>query len=190
MIHTYLLWEDLWMKHRKWSAYVKKSYPMSSSLHPFNFFVPLVEQVKEGVVSIVSEDRSNGGPVDQFLRDFLVTQPSIESYTTERSFGSGFIFHPRGYILTSEHVIGKSKTTLVKLFNGRVFEAERIASDRTRDYAVLKINANTLLKPLPLGDSEETKVGEWVVSIGSPPCGIGMHATCSPRMATAPNRCR
>jgi S1-C subfamily serine protease len=172
MIHTYQLWEDLLMKHRKWSAYVKKNYPVSSSLHPFNFFVPLVEQVKEGVVSILTEDRSNNN-LEEFLRDFLVNQPSIDSYT-ERSFGSGFIFHPRGYILTSEHVVGKSKMVLVKMYNGQVYEAERIASDRTRDYAVLKIKTDFRLKALPLGDSTETRVGEWVVSIGSPPDSIGV----------------
>lgn len=177
MNHIDRLWGDQLMKHRKWSAYVNKNYPVRSSLHPYNFFVPLVEQVKEGVVSIVTEDRPNNGNIDQLLRDFLVSHPSYEA-NMERSFGSGFIFHPEGYILTSEHVVGKSKTILVKHYNGRVYEAERIVSDRTRDYAVIKIKPEgKKLRPLPLGDSAETKVGEWVLSIGSPPFSIGVNVS-------------
>ncbi|WP_134685937.1 trypsin-like peptidase domain-containing protein [Brevibacillus migulae] len=165
------------MKRRKWSAYANKDYPVKSSLHPYNFFVPLVEQVKEGVVSIVTEDRSTNSSIDQLLQEFLVTQQQPFDTHSERSYGSGFIFHPDGYILTSEHVIGKSKTILVKHYNGRVYEAERIASDRTRDYAVIKIKPHGKLRPLPLGDSAETKVGEWVLSIGSPPLGTGVKSS-------------
>ena len=142
----------------------------SSGLHPFNFFVPIVEQVQEGVVSIVTEDVSPSKNVDSFLRSMI----SDEEPPTpaERSFGSGFLFHPKGYILTSEHVIGKSKHIYVKLFNGRVFEAKRILADRVRDYAVIKIDADCKLLPLALGSSAHTKVGEWVISVGSPPVGV------------------
>jgi S1-C subfamily serine protease len=157
------------VKSRKWAHYVKHKYPVGSSLHPFNFFVPIVERVKEGVVSIVTEDTPNPQNVEQLIRSLISEEPSLP---TERSFGSGFIIHPKGYILTSEHVVGKSKTILVKLYNGRVFEAKRILYDRTRDYAVIKIDADCRLHPLPLGNSSETKVGEWVISIGSPPAAI------------------
>ncbi len=157
------------MKSRKWASYAKHKYPVSSSLHPLNFFVPIVERVKDGVVSIVTEDTPNSHNVEQLIRTLISDELPLP---TERSFGSGFIFHPKGYILTSEHVVGKSKTILVKLCNGRVFEAKRVLSDRTRDYAVIKIDADCKLYPLPLGKSSETKVGEWVLSIGSPPAFI------------------
>ncbi|WP_312117266.1 S1C family serine protease, partial [Brevibacillus reuszeri] len=155
------------MKSKKWSQYTRVKYPVSSSsLHPFNFFVPIVERVQEGVVSIVTEDAPHTKDVDSLIRSLINEEEP--SSPTERSFGSGFIFHPKGYILTSEHVIGKSKNIFVKLFNGRVFEAKRILADRVRDYAVIKIDADCRLYPLPLGHSSHTKVGEWVISIGSP----------------------
>ncbi|MED1796003.1 trypsin-like peptidase domain-containing protein [Brevibacillus nitrificans] len=160
------------MKSKKWSHYTRVKYPVSSSsLHPFNFFVPIVERVQEGVVSIVTEDAPHSKNMDSLIRS-LINEEETPS-TTERSFGSGFLFHPKGYILTSEHVIGKSKNIYVKLFNGRVFEAQRILSDRVRDYAVIKIDADCKLFPLPLGNSAHTKVGEWVISVGSPLVAIG-----------------
>lgn len=159
------------MKSKKWSQYTRVKYPVSSSsLHPFNFFVPIVERVQEGVVSIVTEDATQAKDVDTLIRSLISEdEPPMPA---ERSFGSGFLFHPKGYILTSEHVIGKSKNIYVKLFNGRVFEAKRILADRVRDYAVIKIDADCKLFPLPLGNSSHTKVGEWVISIGSPPVVI------------------
>jgi len=165
------------VKSRKWSQYAKNKYPVSSSLHPFNFFVPIVERVKDGVVSIVTEDTPNSQNVEQLIRSLVSNELPLP---TERSFGSGFIFHPKGYILTSEHVVGKSKTILVKLHNGRVFEARRILSDRTRDYAVIKIDADCRLHPLPLGNSSDTKVGEWVISIGSPLASIAVNFRVTP----------
>jgi S1-C subfamily serine protease len=162
------------VKRRKWTGYVKGKYPVSSSLHPFNFFVPIVDRVKNGVVSIVTEDHPFTQNVEKLIRDLLTNEIPIDG-NSERSYGSGFIFHPGGYILTSEHVVSKSKKILVKLSNGRVFEAKRVLSDRTRDFAVLKIEADCKLHPLTLGNSAETKVGEWVISIGSPPLCIGQH---------------
>jgi len=159
------------LKSKKWSHYTRVKYPVSSSsLHPFNFFVPIVEQVQEGVVSIVTEDASPTKNVDSFLRSMISEEEPPMS--AERSFGSGFLFHPKGYILTSEHVIGKSKHIYVKLFNGRVFEAKRVLADRVRDYAVIKIDADCKLFPLALGSSAHTKVGEWVISVGSPPVDV------------------
>lgn len=156
------------MKSKKWSQYTRVKYPVSSSsLHPFNFFVPIVERVQEGVVSIVTEDAPHSKDVDSLIRSLIDQEDN--SPPMERSFGSGFLFHPKGYILTSEHVIGKSKNIFVKLYNGRVFEAKRIIADRVRDYAVIKIDADCKLYPLPLGNSSHTKVGEWVISVGSPP---------------------
>jgi S1-C subfamily serine protease len=164
------------VKSKKWSHYAKNKYPVSSSLHPFNFFVPIVERVKDGVVSIVTEDTPHPNNVEQLIRSLVTDELPMP---TERSFGSGFIFHSKGYILTSEHVVGKSKTILVKLANGRVFEAKRVLSDRTRDYAVIKIDADCKLQPLSLGSSSETKVGEWVISIGSPTASIGANGMIS-----------
>ncbi|EJL43234.1 hypothetical protein PMI08_02779 [Brevibacillus sp. CF112] len=170
------------MKSKRWSQYTRVKYPVSSSsLHPFNFFVPIVERVQEGVVSIVTEDAPLAKDVDTLIRS-LIDHEYKSTTPTERSFGSGFIFHPRGYILTSQHVIGKSKNIFVKLFNGKVFEAKRIIADRVRDYAVIKIDADCKLYPLPLGNSSHTKVGEWVISVGSPLAAIATKTRLSLRL--------
>lgn len=172
------------MKSKKWSQYTRVKYPVSSSsLHPFNFFVPIVERVQEGVVSIVTEDAPHAKDVDSLIRSLIDQEDN--STPMERSFGSGFLFHPKGYILTSEHVIGKSKNIFVKLYNGRIFEAKRIVADRVRDYAVIKIDADCKLYPLPLGNSSHTKVGEWVISVGSP---LGLENSVTAGIISAKNR--
>jgi serine protease Do len=153
------------VKRKKLSTLVNHVYPANSSLHPLNFFVPLVEQVKNGVVSIVTAGKTSSSDLKRLIHEFLGDE--LED-VTQRNFGSGFIFHPKGYILTSEHVVANSETILVKLCDGRVFQAKPVYTNQTRDYAVLKINAGPRIQPLPLGSSAETRVGEWVLSIGAP----------------------
>ncbi|MBO8165193.1 MAG: trypsin-like peptidase domain-containing protein [Brevibacillus sp.] len=172
------------MKRKKWASVVHKKYPAKSSLHPYNFFVPLVEQVKDGVVSIVTEGSSMPSDLKQFINQLLDGQQLTETMK-ERSFGTGFIFHPDGYILTSEHVINKSKSVLAKLWNGRVFRARPVITDFNRDFAVLKIDADCPLHPLPLGSSRRTQVGEWVVGIGAP---LGLENSVTAGIISAKNR--
>jgi serine protease Do len=172
------------VKQKRYSQLIKQRY-QSSSLHPFNFFVPLVEQVKNGVVSIVTEDKPTPVPeTSKLIRNFF-NQHHDEEEHSERSFGSGFIFHSKGYILTSEHVIGKSKTILVKLCNGQVYEAKRITENHKKDYAVIKIDVNSKLQSLPLGSSTGAKVGEWVLSIGAP---LGLENSVTVGIISAKNR--
>ncbi|UFJ39332.1 trypsin-like peptidase domain-containing protein [Brevibacillus humidisoli] len=172
------------MKRKKWASVVHHKYPAKSSLHPYNFFVPLVDQVKDSVVSIVTEGSSIPSDLKQFINQLLDSQPLNDSMK-ERSFGTGFIFHPQGYILTSEHVINKSKNVLVKLWNGRVYQAQPVVSDSNRDYAILKIDADRKLRALPLGSSRTTQVGEWVIGIGSP---LGLENSVTAGIISAKNR--
>ena len=87
--------------------------------------------------------------------------------TPSASSGSGFILTESGYILTNYHVIEKSSTISVSLYDGRSFEAELINYDQTNDIAVLKIEADDL-SPVVLGDSSNMNVGDSVVAIGNP----------------------
>ncbi len=171
------------MKRKKWSTFVK-SNTSANSLHPLNFFVPLVEQVKDGVVSIITQDNITSNDINKLIQNFLGIKATPEELT-ERSFGSGFIIHPKGYILTSEHVIGKSKKIMVKLCNGRIFEAKLIYADAKRDFAIIKIQANSPLYSLPLGDSSTTRVGEWVISVGAP---LGLENSVTVGIISAKNR--
>ncbi len=81
--------------------------------------------------------------------------------------GSGFIIDSSGYIVTNHHVIDEAKTITVTLNDQREFEATVVGSDERSDLAVLKIEA-TNLPAVKLGESENLKVGEWVLAIGSP----------------------
>ena len=82
-------------------------------------------------------------------------------------FGSGVIISADGYIITNNHVIEDAENIEVKLNDNRVFTAELIGRDPSTDIALLKIKAADL-SFLKYGDSENLKVGEWVLAVGNP----------------------
>lgn len=125
---------------------------LSSSLEARSFpdFTQLVEEVQPSVVSIKVEVKRWGRVVG-------------------RGGGSGFIVDEDGYILTNHHVIADAETPVVKLYNGREFDAEVIGSDASTDVALLKIDSDGLdLKALKLGNTRDLKVGQWVLAFGAP----------------------
>jgi serine protease Do len=81
--------------------------------------------------------------------------------------GSGFIVSNDGYILTNNHVVDGASEVKVRLLDRREFKAKVIGRDPNTDVAVIKIDANGLT-PAPLGDSEASRVGEWVLAVGNP----------------------
>lgn len=85
-----------------------------------------------------------------------------------RSSGSGFIVHPDGYIVTSNHVVDKSDRIIIRLLDDKTeYPAEVVGKDKKTDIALLKIKA---VKPLPvayIGDSDAVEVGEWAIAIGN-----------------------
>ncbi len=91
---------------------------------------------------------------------FLEERPST-------SLGSGFIISEDGYIITNNHVIDDASEIIVRLSDRRELVAEVIGADKRSDIALLKIDANGL-PIVKLGSSENLKVGEWVLAIGSP----------------------
>src|SRR5690606_34706433 len=109
----------------------------TASQHPFNTFVEVVDAVKEGVVSIETQDKtSNPYLDDSFFRSLF---PEYQRPRTT-SFGTGFIIHPKGYILTNEHVIHQAEKVYVKLWNTRHTAAEIVWINHERDLAVLRIH--------------------------------------------------
>jgi serine protease Do len=81
--------------------------------------------------------------------------------------GSGFIVSNDGYILTNNHVVDGASEVRVRLLDRREFKAKVVGRDPNTDVAVIKIDANDLT-PAPLGDSEASRVGEWVLAVGNP----------------------
>lgn len=81
--------------------------------------------------------------------------------------GSGAIISSDGYIITNDHVAGTADEITVTLSNGKHYTAERIGTDLTSDICLIKID-ETDLPYIPIGNSDEILIGEWVVALGNP----------------------
>jgi len=82
--------------------------------------------------------------------------------------GSGFIYDDRGHIITNYHVIENAEELSVTLADGETYSAEIVGEDPANDLAVIRIEAEDLPVPVPLGDSDALRVGRFVVAIGNP----------------------
>jgi len=82
--------------------------------------------------------------------------------------GSGVIISPDGYIITNHHVIDNSSEVIVTTNDNKEYEAVLVGSDEVTDVAVLKINSNEKFEYLLFGDSENSKIGQWVLAVGNP----------------------
>lgn len=82
-------------------------------------------------------------------------------------FGSGVIISPEGHIVTNNHVVENSQKLYITLNDKREFEAELVGTDKSTDLAVLKVKADNL-HHLPFGNSDQLRVGEWVLAVGNP----------------------
>ena len=85
----------------------------------------------------------------------------------QRAGGSGVIISEDGYIVTNNHVIEDATKLKVKLNDGRTFDAKLIGTDPTTDVALIKIDEKNL-PTIPFGNSDNLRLGEWVLAIGSP----------------------
>jgi len=82
--------------------------------------------------------------------------------------GSGVIISPDGYIITNNHVINGSQSLTVTLNNNKTYDAKIIGTDTKTDIALLKIDTDEDLQFATFGDSDEAKIGEWVLAVGNP----------------------
>lgn len=82
--------------------------------------------------------------------------------------GSGVIIDPDGWILTNNHVVSEAKRVRVTTHDGREWDARVEGTDPSTDLALIQIESDEQLPAAPLGDSEQTRVGEWVMAIGNP----------------------
>ncbi len=102
-------------------------------------------------------------PFYEFFRQFGGQQ----SETPVQGQGSGFIVSSDGVVLTNAHVVAEAKEVTVKLTDRREFTAKVVGFDKATDVAVLRI-AGSNLPTVKLGDSRNSRVGDWVLAIGSP----------------------
>ena len=110
-------------------------------------------------------------PFDMFPWFFGPQQPRQEAPMPRGPVpygqGTGFIISADGYIVTNHHVVGQADEVNVTLADGREFEAELVGSDPETEIALIKIDGKRL-PTIPLGNSDDIEVGEWVLAIGSP----------------------
>lgn len=138
-----------------------------SQLHsPFG---PVVEEVLPAVVSIEVEKRFRhsdlglgGGNGDSFDPDFGDEEFDIPSS------GSGFIIDSKGYLITNDHVVRDAVRIDVQVSGGVVLSAQLVGRDPMTDIAVLKVDSAEPLPVVPLGDSDDVRIGDWVIAIGNP----------------------
>src|SRR5581483_2875381 len=103
----------------------------------------------------------------------------------QQSLGSGFIIDHDGTILTNNHVVDNGSKIMVKLQDGREYEAKVVGKDAKTDIAIIKIDAKADLPVAQLGDSDKLEVGEWVVAIGNP---FGLESTVTSGIVSAKGR--
>ncbi len=82
--------------------------------------------------------------------------------------GSGVIISPDGYIVTNNHVIANASNLEVTLNNNKTYTAKLIGTDPTTDIALIKIDGDDEFPFIPFGDSNNVKIGEWVLAVGNP----------------------
>jgi len=162
-------------------------------------FSELAENVRPGVVNIQvvkkvknvafgSRDFS-GNPFgeDSPFGDFFgpYSQGNPSPAPEQRGVGSGFIMSRDGYIVTNNHVVEDADQIKVKLANGKEYDGKIVGRDPKTDLALVKIDGASDLHPLPLGNSDELKVGSWVVAVGSP---FGLEQTVTAGIVSAKGR--
>ena len=160
-------------------------------------FAGLAEHVAHSVVNISSTQEVKGsafpggpgGEEDPF-HDFFgpferFFGPPRHMPFKQKSLGSGFVIDPAGYILTNNHVVENADEIVVKLPSGREFKAKVVGRDAKTDIALIEIHGASDLVPVVLGDSDDLKVGQWVVAIGNP---FGLENTVTAGIVSALGR--
>ncbi len=142
-------------------------------------FTQIADRVLPAVVTIDTKRTVDGdgspqlnfeGPYGDFFKRLFPDQPNQpKTPRTMRipSSGSGFIIEKDGRILTNNHVIRDASDITVILNDKRKFKAKVVGSDPSTDVAVIKINADGDLPTVPLGDSDDVRIGDWAVAIGN-----------------------
>ena len=149
---------------------------------------PMLERAMPAVVNISTSTniQVNENPLmqDPFFREFF-NVPEQSRRQQKNSLGSGVIIDSaQGLVLTNNHVIDKADKILVTLNDGRQLTAELIGTDPDADVAIIRIPGNNLTQ-LPIADSSQLKVGDFVVAIGNP---FGLSQTVTSGIVSALGR--
>jgi serine protease Do len=151
-------------------------------------FAAVAEHVKPSVVYIRSQrtEAATRQRVPPGMERFFPQPRNRPRNDIEQGSGSGFVVSSDGFILTNNHVVEGAEQVTVRLLDRREFKAKVIGTDPNTDVAVLKIDARGL-PPVALGNSEDARVGEWVLAIGNP-LGEGLTFTVTSGIVSAKGR--
>ena len=149
-------------------------------------YTRLVQAVVPSVVSITATRRVQAPAVEDpfelfFGRRFRQPQQRTEEM---RSLGSGVIVSQEGHIVTNQHVVADVDEVSIRLSDGREVPARIIGADAATDIAVLKVTG-VKVTPLAFADSDQVKVGQWVVAVGNP---FGFDETVTDGIISAKGR--
>ena len=125
-------------------------------------FADLAAKLSPTVVNVSSEESAEGE------HEGGEYAPAPFGHQRGKSLGSGFIVSRDGYILTNDHVIENPTKITVTLQNGHNYTAKLVGGDTKTDVALIKIDAGYDLPVAPLGNSDDLRVGQWVMAIGNP----------------------
>jgi Do/DeqQ family serine protease len=146
-------------------------------------FVGVVENVKNAVVNIVTEQSVAASYHDDFFwRFFRVPRES------HISSGSGFFFREDGYILTNYHVVRDAEKIEVRTSSGYRYDAKLVGLDDQTDLAVIKVNPEEDITYIPFGNSAKIRVGDWAIAIGNPFPQQGLDRTVTVGVISAKGR--
>jgi len=144
---------------------VNASFPMnrSSISHENTDFTIIAESTVNAVVHVKNTTIQS---VQDPFSSFFYGRPSERKFS-QVGMGSGVIISSDGYIITNNHVIDGATEIEITLNNKKTYKAELIGADKNTDIALVKIDA-TDLPYVIFGNSDNTKVGEWVLAVGNP----------------------
>ena len=157
-----------------------------------NSFADLAERLMPSVVNISTSQtvttNSNsfpfqfppGSPFEDMFKDFGTPQER-QAY----ALGSGFIIDEKGIVITNNHVIQNAEDILVRVNGDEEYKAKIIGKDPLSDIAVLQIEADEKFIPVKFGNSDKSRIGDWVIAIGNP---FGLGGTVTSGIISARNR--
>ena len=121
-----------------------------------------------------------GSPFEDMFKDFGTPQERKTS-----ALGSGFIISEDGIVITNNHVIQGAEDVFVRVNGDQEFKAKILGADPGMDLAVLKIESDEKFVPVKFGDSDKSRIGDWVIAIGNP---FGLGGTVTAGIISARNR--
>ncbi len=160
---------------------------LSQAASPAVVNISTTKTVKGGgrVFDFFQGPRDRRNPMDDFFERFFGGDIPQQREHKQKSLGSGFIIDEEGHILTNNHVVEDADEIKVILKDHKEFDAKVIGRDAKTDLALIKIKSWKGLQLIKLGNSDELRVGDWVVAIGNP---FGLDHTVTAGIVSAKGR--